>query len=173
MNIFVTDEHPKTAAENLDDKRVIKMILESVQMMSTATQLTLGQGPYKITHLNHPSNIWTRNSRGNYMWLYWHTTELINQYEYAYDKMHKCADHMDFLFDAAQSIPDGGITPFANCAANSDKGISYKHILDVTEAYRRYLVDRWNGDARKPTWQNRNMPFWVKVDKVGKFVYSG
>lgn len=174
MNIFVTNEHPKLAAESLDDKRVIKMVLESVQMLCTAMNYHgATQAPYKSTHVNHPSNIWARATRGNFMWLYWHATELMNQYEYAYDKMHKCTDYMDLIFEAARFIPDGGITPFANCAANSEKGVSYKHLTDVTEAYRRYLVDRWNGDMRKPTWKNRNMPFWAKVDKEGKFVYSG
>lgn len=36
MNIFVTSECPEQAAKFLDDKRVVKMCAESVQMLATA-----------------------------------------------------------------------------------------------------------------------------------------
>ncbi len=39
MNIFVSDENPEKAAKNLDDKRVIKMILESTQLLCTAVNI--------------------------------------------------------------------------------------------------------------------------------------
>jgi hypothetical protein len=52
----------------------------------------------------------------------------------------------------AKYIPNGNLTPFANCAANKSIGVSYKHIKDTTLAYQLYLNDRWDNDKRNPTW---------------------
>lgn len=176
MNIFVTDESPIKAAFDLDDKRVVKMILESTQMLCTAINETGGKAPYKSTHKNHPSNVWVRQSGANWHWLWDHAMELCDRYQAVYNKVHKCKsillDLTDQEYDAF--IPKSSqLTPFANCAANTSKGVSYKHLTNVTEAYRRYLVDRWNTDVKTPTWRGRDIPSWVEVDKERRFVYSG
>ena len=174
MNIFITDESPTKSAFYLDDKRVVKMILESTQMLCTAINEAGHSTPYKTTHKNHPSNIWVRQSKQNWIWLWEHAYELMDRYQAVYDKQHKCRSIIIDLIDNFENVlPDIGRTPFANCAAHAGKNISYKHIASVPEAYRRYLVDRWNGDVRTPTWKKRRMPEWITIDKEGRFVYSG
>lgn len=174
MNIFATDASPTRSAFDLDDKRIIKMILESTQMLCTAINELGHTTPYKSTHVNHPANVWVRQSKQNWIWLWEHAYELMDRYQAVYGKNHKCRMIIiDLIDNYEDALPDIGLTSFANCAAHKEKGISYKHLADVHEAYRRYLVDRWNGDTRKPTWQKRKMPNWVNVDKVGNFVYSG
>ena len=42
MNIFVLDMNPKTAAQLQCDKHVVKMIVESAQMLSTAHRMLDG-----------------------------------------------------------------------------------------------------------------------------------
>ena len=59
MNIFILDKDPKTAAEYHCDKHVLKMILETAQMLCTAHWETGGQAPYRATHKNHPCTKWT------------------------------------------------------------------------------------------------------------------
>ena len=70
MNIFVLDTSPKLAAEYHCNKHVVKMIIETAQMLSTAHDyLETGiSGLYKPTHKNHPCSIWVRQSRENYLW---------------------------------------------------------------------------------------------------------
>lgn len=172
MNIFVTNQNPELAAKALDDKRIVKMVLESAQMLSTAINMHGGKAPYKSTHVNHPANVWARANRENFKWLYNHFVALSNEYGQAYNKHHKCSFHSIQIYDMINVLPEGELTPFANCAAHSGKGISFKHLADTLEAYRRYLIARWNTDIRKPTWTNRNMPTWVKLDNTGVFVYS-
>ena len=76
MNIFYLDEDPILAAQMHCDKHVVKMILESAQLLSTAHRLLDGnkladeRGLYKATHINHPSSIWVRKSSENYYWLW-------------------------------------------------------------------------------------------------------
>jgi hypothetical protein len=103
MNIFYLDKDPIKAAQVQYNKHVVKMILESAQMLCTAhhhyTEL-LSQDdsyiPYKKAHYNHPSTIWCRENSEQYLWLYNHMIALGNEYTKRYNKIHltitKCAD---------------------------------------------------------------------------------
>ena len=62
MNLFYLDKDLKVNAESHVDKHVGKMIMEAVQLVCTAFHLQDIEAPYKKTHPNHPSAIWTRNS---------------------------------------------------------------------------------------------------------------
>lgn len=154
MNIFVTHPDPAISAKNLDDKRVIKMISESCQMLATALAEKGIETPIKPTHKNHPANIWTRSTRQNYLWLLRHTIALCREKRLRYpnNPPHKYEQLIKFFRNHAKFMPDFYLTPFANCAANNDIGISYKHINDTFLAYQLYLNDRWETDARQPTW---------------------
>ena len=152
MNIFVTDPCPIKSAKFLDNKRVVKMVLESAQMLSSAVHFYGGTGPYKATHVNHPCNVWVRTSRSNYLWLYAHFKALLAEYTLRYGRVHKCSQIADLLLSEAIYIPIGGATPFVNCAANKDKGVDYKNVSDTFMAYKLYLNDRWDTDKVAPAW---------------------
>lgn len=162
MNIFISDTDPIKSAINLDDKRVNKMLLESAQLLCTALRLNDAAhlAKYGTTHINHPSNIWARQSRSNYVWLLNHMKGLADEYTFRTGKIHKTYRELyDDLVKGSEFIPDGELTPFANCAARQDMGINYKHVLDVPEAYRLYLIARWERDKLTPKWTNRSRPF--------------
>ena len=160
MNIFVTDPDPIVSAQNLDTKRVIKMILESAQMLCTALHQNGAShlAKYKQTHLNHPSNVWVRTTRSNYEWLLNHMRALLDEYTFRCGKLHACESMVNDLTAGTNYIPVGDLTPFANCAARSDMNIDFKHIQDTPQAYKLYLIERWNTDKRHPTWTNT--PNW-------------
>ena len=162
MNIFISDIDPKKSAMNLDDKRVIKMILESAQMLCTALHLNNAShlAKYKTTHKNHPSNVWVRENKANYNWLLQHMEALSHEYTYRTGKVHKTYRELyQDLVAGEVYLPEGNLTTFANCAARQDMGISYKHLEDVPMAYRLYLIDRWEHDKLVPKWTNRSKPF--------------
>ncbi len=98
MNIFYLDHDPIMAAQMQCDRHVVKMILESAQLLSTAHRELDGDewadeyGLYKRTHKNHPSAVWARESTYNYDWLYGHFIALCNEYSYRYGKTHKSDD---------------------------------------------------------------------------------
>ena len=52
MNIFYLHHDPKLCAQYHVDKHVVKMILETAQLLSTAHWLSGGEGPYRATHKN-------------------------------------------------------------------------------------------------------------------------
>jgi hypothetical protein len=181
MNIFATFPCPEKSAIFLDDKRVNKMILESAQMLFTAIyyhiyKLVEEEGKkvfyvkdpfddgwirgYKPTHVNHPCNVWVRETRKNYMWLCSHFQCLItDNFENRYKTLHKASKFLPLFTHYRKVIPDGPLTPFANCAANDSKGVSFKHIEDVHLAYRKYLHARWETDKLRPTWRKSYFEF--------------
>jgi hypothetical protein len=154
MNIFFTSECPIECAKFLDDKRALKMVLETAQMLSTALRVHgyEGDGIYKMTHKNHPSSVWARETRENFQWLLRHFKALSDEYTFRYGKVHKSSRLLDVFKDHEFMIPEGSLTPFANCAANKSVGVDFKHIKDVTKAYQLYLAVRWDHDVREPTW---------------------
>jgi len=154
MNIFFTSPCPVESAKFLDTKRVNKMILESAQLLSTALRENGYEGDiYKSTHRNHPSTVWARQSRDNYIWLLRHFEALAKEYHARRGKWHKSYITLyNTLSNAVSYIPEGKLTPFANCAAREDLGISYKHLEDVHQAYKLYLNERWDLDKKEPTW---------------------
>jgi hypothetical protein len=120
MNIFYLDRDPYKAAEKHYNKHVVKMVLEAAQLLCTAHHLA-GDGnvPYKKTHMNHPSAVWVRSSRANYLWCYEYMLALGKEYTKRYGKSHltieKCRDVLynipanikveDFC-DPPQCMPD-------------------------------------------------------------------
>jgi Pyrimidine dimer DNA glycosylase len=152
MNIFVTDMDPARSASYLDDKRVIKMILESAQLLSAAVRLNNFDVGYKLTHKNHPCSIWTRQSKDNFDWLVEHTYALGNVYTNAYEKVHKTISVVDELRNYSKYLPSIGLTEFANCTT------LFKDEDDVIIAYKKYMTHKWNNDKRLPTWKNRDIP---------------
>lgn len=164
MNIFLTNSDPKQCARELDDKRVNKMILETAQMLSTALQTINPKifekvGLYKPTHANHPANLWIRETRSNYLWALKYMQELLKIKFLATGKGHKSSDLIPLFKKYSFIIPEGELTPFTNCAANKTVGLDYKD-LEVHEAYKKYLNERWKLDKIPPTWKNRKEPKW-------------
>lgn len=150
MNIFVSDSCPYKSALFLDDKRVLKMTLETTQLLCTAINLHSGSSPYRTTHVNHPSSIWVRTSRANYLWTLKHLDALLKEYTARYGKVHKCQEYYDVLQDGAALIPEGELTEFPNCT-------TFKSVSDVNLAYRLYLNEKWKNDKRIPTWYGRSL----------------
>ena len=99
MNIFYLSHCPEKAAQYQYNKHVVKMILETAQLLCTAHIILDGEAadvPYKATHKNHPSAVWVRESAENYMWAYEHMIALGKEYTKRYGKTHltilKCRD---------------------------------------------------------------------------------
>ena len=153
MNIFVTDIDPEISAQNLDNKRVVKMVLETAQMLSTALHVVgATYAPYKLTHVNHPCSIWVRETQGNYQWTLDHFEALLAEYSYRYNKAHACESLYQVFSDGLVLIPVGEITPFANCSPYKD--------MEVHSAYRKTMDEKWANDKRAPAWHGRSRPTW-------------
>ncbi len=154
MNIFYVDKDPYIAAQSLCDKHVVKMILESAQMLSTAHNLLDDRkGPYKSTHINHPSSIWCRSSHPNYAWLLVHFSSLLQEYTYRYGKIHKCEQYLNFFSDYPIDLKGFISSPPPQCMPDE-----YKN-PDTVTAYRNYYK---HGKAHLLKYTKRERPEWLK-----------
>ena len=76
MNIFYFYDCPTKSAQAQPDKMLVKMPLETAQMLCTAHRELDGdnawadnEGLYKTAYKNHPSTVWTRECSANYRWI--------------------------------------------------------------------------------------------------------
>ena len=107
MNIFYLDKDPIAAAVVQYNKHVVKMILESAQMLCAAHHI-LGDPddvPYKLAHKNHPCTIWVRENSLHYDWLYEHMMALGDEYTARYNKTHMSIDKCKHLNIHPRNIP--------------------------------------------------------------------
>ena len=158
MNIFYLDRDPKIAAQMMCDKHVVKMILESAQMLSTAHRVLDGDeyadknGLYKKAHVNHPSSEWVRQCYQHYWWLYAHMVALMEEYTYRYGKHHATERLKVPLSEYPKAIPVGDYTEPPQCMPEVCKG------KDTVLAYQNYYIIEKSGFAR---WTKREIPTWV------------
>lgn len=156
MNIFYLSKHPTIAAGYHCDKHVVKMVLETTQILSTAQHLVNGEyKPYKPTHASHPCVLWAAETRTNYLWLIQLGLALAKEYHNRYGKTHACLEHLNKLFFKTPkelSFPASGATPPAQCMP-----AQYCQ-ADPVEAYRAYYIGekahfaRWDKLGVYPDW---------------------
>ena len=170
MNIFVLDEDPVTAANMMCDKHIVKMILESCQLLSTAHHVCDGQqikvtgkrnyttydskkpNLLKAAMINHPCTVWVRASRDNYMWLWKHAYAMCKEYTHRYGKVHKLeALLLGGLYDPPKHIAKGKLTPFAQAMPDDCRD------TNPVIAYRKYYITAKVNIAK---WKMNNAPRW-------------
>jgi len=190
MNIFVLDENPKVSAQMMCDKHVVKMIVESGQMLSTAHRVLDGEEYielsannrrikrwkhpydlferllYKASFVGHPCTQWVMENNMNYYWLAEHAEELCREYSRRYKKKtHKAQDMISYLrFRKPQNISIvDSMTPFAQAMPDE-----YKN-ENAIEAYRAYYLGEKRGFAE---WKNVETPSWYKEALVNDNFYQ-
>ena len=184
MNIFVLNENPILAARDHCNKHVVKMILESAQMLCAAhwigwqTMLKVDTGlnrkelmellspkidprlrpPWKMTHVAHPCTQWAQRSWGNYMWLSLHGMELCREYTHRYGKVHKAEEIHRWL--------NRVIPPTFEGTTDTPNGITpfalampekYQVQDDAVQSYRNYYLGE---KAHFAKWPTEKVPVW-------------
>lgn len=164
MNIFATSECPIQSAQDMTNVHVVKMIVESAQLLSTAHFILDGaRVGYKPTHQNHPSAVWCRETSANYAWLYRHFQALCNEFTFRTGKTHKSGELLEALAKPPLSIRSGEQTPFALCMPEEFQRLG---LFEQARAYQAYLntkFQEWLSRDKpiKVEWSNRAKPSWV------------
>ena len=189
MNIFYVDKNPETAAKMMCDKHIIKMILESAQMLCTVKRVLDGtpyddktkngrkikrwrlENPneeaiiYKAGWLRHPSTQWVMKSAYNYRWLYNHMMALNEEYKKRYNKN---VDHVsvsklkELLKEPPKNANINAIGTDATPAMPDECIVPG----DSVASYRKYYIMKKN---RFATWKSpAEIPQWY-ADGLEKF----
>lgn len=153
MNIFVLDRDIEKCAQYHCDQHVVKMILESVQMLCTALNKKGFTTPYKSTHIKHPCVLWVEQSFENFNWLKSLAVALNSEYRFRFEKN---SDHSSILVlkeISGYSYENQGLTEFAQAMPDQ-----YKVPGDAVKAYRQFYVGEKMGFAK---WTRRSVPEWI------------
>ena len=164
------------------DKHVCKMVIEYAQLLSTTHRVLDGEmyigktvnnrnikrwrllderesRLMKPTMMNHPSAIWLRQSRENYIWLYNMWCELQKEFTYRYGKIHATARLLPDLARVPDKCPVGKFTEPTPAMPDECKilGNSLKsyHIYYVTK--KEHLWS-WSGKIN-----GRKQPEWLSA----------
>jgi len=154
MNIFILDKDIQKCVEYHADQHVVKMILESTQMLCTVLKENGITAPYKSTHIKHPCTLWAGRSLSNWIWLRDFTLKLNEEFKFRFyhKDNHKSADVANQLKNP--SIPDLGLTEFAQAMPEE-----YRVPGNAVQAYRNFYFAEKSGFA---TWTKRPVPQWFK-----------
>ena len=169
MNIFVTNPDPSVSAKCLPDKHVVKMPLETCQMLSIVCSEEWGHDygkiyrndgqPYqtkKGAFRNHPCTIWANDTLENAWWLLTHGLALCAEYTHRYGKIHSCQRPLQETTHLLPSADHTKHTPFVFAGPDV-----YKHdkTIDIFTAYKYYIASKpWAASnylrdpSRKPNW---------------------
>ncbi len=151
MNIFVLHREPEIAASMACDRHVVKMILETAQMMCTVVVAHGHDAPYRATHAKHPCTIWAGESMANWNWLIDYGMALCEEYTKRYGKTHKSQAVIEYCAKRHIELPKIPQTPFAQAMPPQ-----YRNECVVT-AYRDYYHGEKAGFA---TWKTKTPSWW-------------
>ena len=157
MNIFYLDHDPVKCAQYLCDKHVVKMVLETAQILSAVhhkyqTIWAETGEVYKETHKNHPSTLWAGRTRYNYRWTVRLFKALLKEYTHRYKKEHACTRLLKIFEENHTATVLGKEIP-PQCMPDEYKGD------DTVEAYRNYYRGEKAGFAK---YTNRAVPEFMK-----------
>lgn len=164
MNLFLLSLDPDQCAKWHCDKHVVKMILETVQMLYSAWHVngvlpsdaplckSTGNPGYKLAHKNHPITKWMRASAGNYDFAVRLGAALCVEFEWRYGHYHECTKHVIWLAHHRPPFDSQPMTPMPQAMPDE-----YKVEGDSVQAYRNYYI----GDkVRFAKWSKRPQPPW-------------
>ena len=139
MNIFYLDSSPELCAKYHADRHVVKMILESAQILCTVINEKAGYQvtPYKSTHKNHPCTLWAGASMYNALWLVNLTYHLDAEFRRRFNhqvshKSYQMLVDIKIYTLITNYLPDSTQTPPALAMPDEYR------LADPVESYRLY-----------------------------------
>jgi len=156
MNIFYLDSDVTACAYYHNDKHVVKMILETCQILAAVHHRYGNHNvTYKETHKNHPSTRWAGDSNTQYYWLHALGMALCKEYTSRYGKVHKCQQYLEGeLFKLPDGLPLNDVwTPPPQCMNDEYKD------PDTIKAYQNYYR---GAKAYMSKWKHGDVPPFMR-----------
>ena len=147
MNLFMPYKSVIKSVRALDDRRLVKQILECKVMLDIALGKKSGYSkhPVCVHYKDYPDFI-----HGYGMWA-------CIEYAHRFDKLHKYA--AEFSRCIAEIYMG---TPLLYAAGSKGSKDCIRTTENVTELFQQKLIEKWNNDKVPPKWTNRGMPEFYK-----------
>ena len=163
----MTDRDPVVAAQSLPDRHIVKMPVETVQMLVSACLrhdiqpkvITKAGTHHKGGYHKHPCTVWAGDTSQNALWLLHHGFALCHEYTKRYGKVHFAQGQLATLADPVHfDLPLNGFTSPAQAMPEH-----CKH-PDPVVAYRNCIQDKLNTRPGVFVWNKGTaMPNWLTV----------
>jgi hypothetical protein len=163
MNCFPLDHNMAKSVEYHCDTHVVKIILEGVQMLSSANRIHGSFGCYKMSHEHHPMTVWAAKSQANYDWMRAYVLHLNTEWQH---RWHHNINHKSV--NAMLNMPHLNIrfskdlTPMPACMPDECLVDDTSPLLPVVD-YRNYYQTSKQHIAK---WTNRPVPAWYTYTGV-------
>lgn len=134
------------------DQHVVKMPIETAQMLSTAARALGMSVGYAPTHARHPCTVWVGAALPNFEWALRHGLALCEEYTYRFHRRHAAQSVLEAVSAAAPLLPVRPRSPFVQVMPKV-----YKR-PDVVDAYREFytvskrVFARWRNERSPPAW---------------------
>ena len=181
MNIFYLHEDPIQNAKWHVDKHIVKMATEYCQLLSTAHRVLDGEiylaktknnrnikrwllPDYredmlmKASHINHPSNIWARETSSNYMYLWKIYMATLAEYTHRYGKKHGSGRASITLMRTPNNIKQGKLTTLPQAMPDYCKIVG-----NSIQAYKNYYINEKSYFAK---WKSSEIPERFKDNDI-------
>lgn len=152
MNIFLPYENPTLSAQALDDKRLLKQILETRQILKVAKGESEGYKNHPITkhYIEYPEFL-----------IYYGYCCCCSEYKYRFHKEHAYYNYFKEEYFNIDKEKLFWIPFYAAGAKNSPNCV--RTTENVSELYHNKLCEKWREDTAKgrpPKWTNREIPIF-------------
>lgn len=154
MNLFQPYEDVADCAQALDDRRLIKQILECKQIYDSGIQ--------KRGYSNHPV---TQHFKRYPFYVVRYALACCYEYYHRFGKRHSYEDFFIDKFDELlHNATDADFkTPFFYAQYSISNPMCIRTIENVPELFQKKLIDKWSHDRRPPRWTRRDAPdFWIR-----------
>lgn len=151
MNVFCSNPDPVLSAKVLADRHVVKMCVETAQILSTALRAR-GQnhdGLYRPAYVKHPCCLIAAENDAYFQYALQHGLALCAEYTRRYSRTHAAEQVLTLI---SSVWPHADYLDLKIPLAMPDE---YKSD-DPYESYRVYLLakyDNWRKLLRPPTWK--------------------
>lgn len=163
MNIFMSDPTIEQSVAALDDRRLIKQILECKQIINANDRVLAGEE--KVGYANHPVVKFYRDKRD---FLIEYGYRACTEYYWRFGKKHS----YDKYFENAFVLKNSSLLSYPVCyidkrpelyEVSATFPIDYGILLaadKIIAEFRKKLMDKWDKDKHKPKWTRRGCPYW-------------
>ena len=158
MNIFMPEETIYDSVKALDDKRLIKQILECKTILDIAldeTKKGYAKHPVVVYYKDYPKFVFA------YMII------ACEEYEYRFRKPHKILEFTNDNYDLFERYCNKfyglseSVKPFY-CEGSIKDTNCIRTTENTVELFRNKLCKKWDNDKYPPKWTNREPPVWYK-----------
>lgn len=161
MNIFLLDNCHRTNVMYYSDQHVVKMILETAQLLCSVHYMTDSNIdiPYKLTHANHPCAKWARHSLNNYEYLVRLGQELCAEYSIRFNKTHKSSAVINWAYENSPNLRYTGLSPLPLVMPEQ---YFREAAVDAYRTYYQYkYITSMHDKRRRMKWTHRPIPDFI------------